>query len=64
MKTESTFMYVLRLAGTLLLITAIMAGTLALVDKITAPRIAELKAEKTQKAIELVLPDEKGKDAW
>ena len=56
MKKENTALYILRLAVTLLLITAIMAGTLALVNKITAPRIAELKAEKTQKAIEAVLP--------
>ena len=56
MKKENTALYILRLAVTLLIITAIMAGTLALVNKITAPRIAALKAEKTQKAIEAVLP--------
>ena len=56
MKTQNTALYILRLAVTLLLITAILAGALALVNKITAPRIAALKAEKTQKAIEAVLP--------
>ena len=56
MKTESTVMYVLRLAVTLLLITACVAAALAGVNSITAPAIAELKAQKTQEAIELVLP--------
>ena len=56
MKTESTFMYVLRLAGTLLLITAIVAAALAGVNTITAPIIADLNAAKTQQAIEAVLP--------
>ncbi len=56
MKTESTAMYVLRLAGTLLLIAAVVAALLAGVNMVTAPEIARLKAEKTQKAIEAVLP--------
>ena len=56
MKTESTFMYVLRLAGTLLLITAIVAAALAGVNMVTAPIIAELNAAKTQAAINAVLP--------
>ena len=56
MKTESTVMYVLRLAGTLLLITAIVAAALASVNMVTAPIIAELNAAKTQAAIEAVLP--------
>ena len=56
MKTESTVMYVLRLALTLLAITAIVAAALAGVNSITAPAIAELNAQKTQEAIELVLP--------
>ena len=51
-----TTLYILRLAVTLLLITAILAGALAFVNRITAPRIAALKAEKTQRAIEAVLP--------
>ena len=56
MKTESTVMYVLRLALTLLIITAVVAAALAGVNSITAPAIAELNAQKTQEAIELVLP--------
>ena len=56
MKTESTVMYVLRLALTLLAITAVVAAALAGVNSITAPAIAELNAQKTQDAIELVLP--------
>ncbi len=56
MKTESTVMYVLRLALTLLAITAVVAACLAGVNSVTAPAIAELKAQKTQTAIETVLP--------
>ena len=56
MKTESTVMYVLRLALTLLAITAVVAAALAGVNSITAPAIAQLTAQKTQDAIELVLP--------
>ena len=56
MKTESTVKYVLRLALTLLVITAVVAGALAAVNSITAPAIAALNAQKTQDAIELVLP--------
>ena len=56
MKTESTFMFVLRLAGTLLLITALVAAALAGVNMITEPEINRLNAEKTQRAIETVLP--------
>ena len=56
MKTESTVMYVLRLALTLLAITAVVAAALAGVNSITAPAIAELTAQKTQQAIEMVLP--------
>ena len=56
MKTESTVKYVLRLALTLLAITAVVAAALAGVNSITAPAIAELTAAKTQEAIEAVLP--------
>ena len=56
MKTESTAKYVMRLAVTLLLITGIVAAVLAGVNSVTAPAIAKLTAEKTQKAIETVLP--------
>jgi len=56
MKTESMAMYILRLAGTLFLITAIVAACLAGVNAVTAPVISELNAAKTQAAIETVLP--------
>ena len=56
MKTESTVMYVLRLAGTLLLITAVVAAALAGVNMVTAPIITALNEAKTQAAIEAVLP--------
>ena len=56
MKTESTVKYVLRLTVTLLLITAVVAVILAGVNSVTAPRIAALKAQKTQLAVEAVLP--------
>ncbi len=56
MKTESTVKYVLRLALTLLAITAVVAALLAAVNMVTEPIIAQLNAEKTQKAIEAVLP--------
>ncbi|MDO5153778.1 MAG: RnfABCDGE type electron transport complex subunit G [Eubacteriales bacterium] len=56
MKTESNVKYVLRLALTLLLITSVVAIALAGVNSITAPKIAALNAQKTQEAIEAVLP--------
>ena len=57
MKTnESIVMYVLRLAGTLFLIAAVVALALAGVNSVTAPIIEELNAQKTQDAIAAVLP--------
>ena len=56
MKTESMVKFVLRLALTLLAITAVVSVCLAGVNKITAPAIAELNAKNTQAAIEAVLP--------
>ena len=56
MKTESTVLYVIRLAGTLLLITAIVAAALAGVNMVTEPIITALNEAKTQQAIEAVLP--------
>jgi len=50
------FAYIFKLAGTLFLITALVALALAGVNAITAPRIAAIEAEKTQKAVEEVLP--------
>ena len=55
-QNESMVMYVLRLAGTLFLIAAVVAVALAGVNGITAPAIAELNAQKTQEAISAVLP--------
>ncbi len=56
MKTESNVMYILRLAGTLFLIAAVVAALLAGVNTVTKPIIDRLKAEKIQMAIETVLP--------
>ena len=55
-QNESIFAYVLRLAGTLFLIAAVVAVALAGVNGITAPVIEELNAAKTQEAISAVLP--------
>ena len=55
MKTESMVKYVLRLALTLLAITAVVAALLAGINSITAPKIEELTAQKTQDAIKIVL---------
>lgn len=56
MKTESTVHFVLRVALTLLIITAITAAALAGVNALTEDRIAAVKEENTRKAIEAVLP--------
>ena len=56
MKTESNVRYITRITLTLLLIATIVAAALALVNNITAPIIAQVNAQKTQQAIELVLP--------
>ena len=56
MKTENTVLYVARIALTLFLITAVVAGALAAVNSITKPIIDAQNAAKTQKAIEAVLP--------
>lgn len=52
MKKVSIF----RLCVTLLLISGIIAGALAGVNAVTAPKIAELMEQKTQQAISAVLP--------
>ena len=57
---KNTPMYILRLTLTLFLITALVAAALAGVNAITKDRIAALKAEKTQKAITQVLPEDAG----
>ena len=56
MKNESTAKYVLRLALTLFLITAVVACCLAAVNSVTKPRIAAAREAKAQQAIEAVLP--------
>ena len=56
MKTENTVLYVLRLALTLFIIAAVVAAALAGVNAVTKPVIDQLNAEKTQRAIEMVLP--------
>ena len=57
---SNTPKYILRLAMTLLLITALVAAALAGVNAITEDRIAALKAEKIQKAVAQVLPEGAG----
>ena len=56
MKTGSNALYIIRLAVTLLIITSVVAAALAAVNGITSPIIARKTAEKTQLAIEAVLP--------
>ena len=57
MKTESTVKYVLRLAVTLFLISAITAGLLAAVNAVTDPIIAQLDEQKQIDAMAAVVPD-------
>lgn len=52
------FKYILRLALTLFLITAVVAGLLGVVNYLTEDKIAELQAEKAKKAMQEVLPAE------
>ena len=56
MKKQNIALYILRLAMTLLIITAVVAAALAVVNDITAPIIQKINEEKTQAAIEKVLP--------
>ena len=56
MSQKTSALYILRLALTLLAITAAVAAALAGVNAITAPRIAQANTLKTQQAIEAVLP--------
>ena len=56
LKTESIFTYVARITLTLLLIAAVVAAALALVNQVTKPIIDRVNAEKTQQAIQIVLP--------
>ena len=56
MKTESIFRYVLRITLVLLSIAIVVAAALALVNGFTKPIIDKANAEKTQQAIQAVLP--------
>ena len=56
MRKQNTALYILKLALTLLAITAAVAAALAGVNAMTAPRIAAITEQKTQAAIEKVLP--------
>ena len=56
MKQENNVKYIFRLTLTLLLITALVAAALAGVNVITKDKIAAIQREKTQKAMEEVLP--------
>lgn len=56
MNKQATPLYILRLALTLLVITGVVAAALAGVNAVTAPIITRLNAEKTQRAVEAVLP--------
>ncbi len=60
MRAGSNVSYVLRLALTLFLICAVVSGILAGVNAITKDRIAALQLEKTQKALQQVLPGVEG----
>ena len=57
MNEKSTFMHIVRLTVTLLAICAVVAAVLAGVNMITKDKIAEIQAQKTEKAIAEVLPD-------
>ena len=56
MKKENLALYVLRLTMTLLIIAAVVAAALAVVNQITAPVIQKAQEEKTRNAILKVLP--------
>ena len=56
MKTESTVRYITRITFTLLLISALVAAALAVINQVTLPIIEKSKQEKTQQAIQIVLP--------
>lgn len=56
MTTAMTKSYFARLAGMLLLISAVVAGLLGLVNHITADRISALNAKKAAQSMEQVLP--------
>ena len=57
MKTKNTPLFIARLALTLFVICAAVAVLLALVNRVTAPRIETINAEKATKALSAVLSD-------
>ena len=57
MKNENTMMHILRLTVTLLAICAVVAAVLAGVNMITKDKIAAIQVQKTEKAIQEVLPN-------
>ena len=56
MKQESLPLYILRITAVLLVIAVVVAGLLAVVNRVTAPVIAAATEAKTQAAIRQVLP--------
>ena len=60
MNEKSTFMHIVRLTITLLAICAVVAAVLAGVNMITKDKIAAIQVQKTEKAIEEVLPNAQG----
>ena len=60
MRTENTVMYILRLTVTLLAICAVVAAVLAGVNMITKDKIAEIQAQKIEKAIAEVISNTQG----
>ena len=60
MRNDNTMMHILRLTVTLLAICAVVAAVLAGVNMITKDKIAQIQAQKTEKAIQEVLPDANG----
>lgn len=54
--STSSASYFIKLAGTLLLISAVVAGLLGLVNHITADRISAINQEKTAASMQEVLP--------
>ena len=57
MKTENTMIHIVRLTVTLLVICAVVAAVLAGVNMITKDKIAAIQVQKTEKAIQEVLPE-------
>ena len=61
---ENVALYVIRISAILLAITVVVAAALAFVNSITAPKIAENTARKTQEAIAAVLDGGYDTELW